>query len=202
MSREQLRRTRYADAPRYSDSHNGMSGSLHENYPALPRGQPAPAIPLRSRASYQYSPSIGAEYRPHSGIRLEGGGRDSSSISSHHPQVMTSGYRETSSIAQQLDLDDDWQAQQVMSTPMLVGAGAVTAHGSSSQSHMLAEFRDSFLPAQQQQQQVPMEERAVIIEPGEERDLNRYLRQGWRVKSTQTGTENAWLVIVEREAVG
>ena len=64
---------------------------------------------------------------------------------------------------------------------------------------MLAEFRESFLPIKQQQETMQTEQRAVIIEPGAEADLNKYLRHGWRVKSTQAGTDNAFLVIVERE---
>ena len=63
---------------------------------------------------------------------------------------------------------------------------------------MLAEFRESFLPMQRREM-TQKEEWAVIIEPGAEADLNKYLRHGWRVKSTQPGTDNVFLVIVERE---
>jgi hypothetical protein len=105
------------------------------------------------------------------------------------------------SVAQQLHLEDDW-GQQAMSTPMLVGSGAVAVRPHSMDAYgrsMLDEFRESLVvpPAPPQ-----MEERAVIIEPDSSRALNKYLRQGWRVKTTQSGAENAFLVIVERELFG
>ena len=83
---------------------------------------------------------------------------------------------------------------------MLLGSGAVVSSGGhDAGSHLLTEFREAFLPVDQRQDAIQKEERAVIIEPGAESDLNKYLRHGWRVKSTQPGTDNAFLVIVERE---
>ena len=82
---------------------------------------------------------------------------------------------------------------------MLVGSGAVVSRGPNPRKHLLTEFRETFLPFEQRQERIEAEERAVIIQPGAEADLNKYLRHGWRVKSTQPGTDNAFLVIVERE---
>lgn len=168
------RRTRYSDAPRYSDSHHAMSRSQHDNYAPLLKGTPSPAIPLRTH-THEY------EYQ------------------SNAPHVMTSGYHERSIAG---DVDEDWhvQTRAPMSTPMLFGSGAVvSSDGHGAGSHLLTEFREGFLPFEQRADAIQKEERAVIIEPGAESDLNKYLRHGWRVKSTQPGTDNAFLVIVERE---
>ena len=170
----EARRSRYTDAPRYSDSHSGMWKSRDENYAALPKGTPAPAIPLRTHThEYEYPPNT-----PH----------------------VTNGYH-GASVVEQFQLDDEWHTQTTrmpMSTPLLVGSGAVVSRGPNPGNHMLAEFRESFLPMQRREM-TQKEERAVIIEPGAEADLNKYLRHGWRVKSTQPGTDNVFLVIVERE---
>lgn len=195
----EARRTRYADAPRYSDSHHGMSGSRHENFPVPPRGQLPSALPLRT---YSPQPTTGGEYRPYSRLRVEGS-----------PHVATSGYYENSpqhrrhsshsnssvgmSVAQQLHLTDDWE-QHAIATPMLIGSGAVAVQPHATggyRSHMLDEFRESLVVPTAPP---PMEQRAVIIEPDSSRALNKYLRQGWRVKTTQLG-DGAFLVIVERE---
>ena len=167
----EARRSRYTDAPRYSDSHRGMWKSRDENYAALPKGTPAPAIELRTHThEYEHPPNT--------------------------PRV-TNGYH-GASFGEQFQLDEGWHVQTTrmpMSTPLLVDSGAVVSNPGS---HMLAEFRESFLPMQRREM-TQKEERAVIIEPGAEADLNKYLRHGWRVKSTQPGTDNAFLVIVERE---
>lgn len=166
------RRTRYVDAPRYSSSHRAMSTPRDKNYVALPKGTPDPAIPLRAHThDYEYSNN-----------------------------AHDSGYH-GASVLEHLELDDDWAAS-TMRVPMssaMVGNGAVVSRGPNPGNHMLAEFRESFLPMEQRQKTILTEERAVIIEPGAETDLNKYLRHGWRVKSTQPGTDNAFLVIVERE---
>ena len=64
--------------------------------------------------------------------------------------------------------------------------------------HLLEEFRDTV--SERSGRAEDLEERAVIIFSEDSRQLNKWLRSGWRVKSsTPDNTGESWLVVVTRE---